>query len=174
MSLQALMEQLQKNTAETYNRRRESEQAMASLAGQAATMVPSRGGRASRGGGRASGPVLKGGEFKGGEMPAPGSASQHGGYSWAKWAGDINVSGPGDLGNAVRAWRRGRVVDVVNRTDSYGKHIRVRHPNGTETLYAHLSGMRVKPGQIVKRGQMIGRVGSTGNSSGPHLHFEIK
>jgi murein DD-endopeptidase MepM/ murein hydrolase activator NlpD len=56
---------------------------------------------------------------------------------------------------------------------AYGNHLIVRHDNGVETLYAHLSSADVSTGDRVLRGQKIGAVGSTGNSSGPHLHFEV-
>lgn len=113
---------------------------------------------------------------RGGIIPAPGSWNRHGsGYPWATWAGDINVPGEGDLGNAVKAYKPGVVAFAGwGGSDSYGNFIRVNHPDGTQTLYAHLSGMNVRAGQTVRGGQVIGRVGSTGNSSGPHLHFEIK
>lgn len=56
----------------------------------------------------------------------------------------------------------------------YGKFIRIDHGYGYETAYAHLSSMNVKPGQYVEKGAFIGRVGSTGYSTGPHLHFEVR
>jgi murein DD-endopeptidase MepM/ murein hydrolase activator NlpD len=56
----------------------------------------------------------------------------------------------------------------------YGKYIVIKHPNGTETLYAHNSEVLVVAGQVVSRGQQIAKIGSTGNSTGPHVHFEIK
>jgi murein DD-endopeptidase MepM/ murein hydrolase activator NlpD len=56
----------------------------------------------------------------------------------------------------------------------YGKYIVIKHPNGTETLYAHNSEVLVVAGQVVTRGQQIAKIGSTGNSTGPHVHFEIK
>lgn len=112
---------------------------------------------------------------RGGITPAPGSWNRHtSGYPWATWAGDINVPGDSDYGNPVRAYKAGVVAAVQALTGSYGKHIRVNHPDGSQTLYAHLSSMFVRPGQKIDAGQMLGRVGSTGNSSGPHLHFEIK
>lgn len=56
---------------------------------------------------------------------------------------------------------------------SYGHMIRIEHPDGNTTLYAHLSEINVQQGEKVVRGQRIGRVGSTGNATGPHLHFEV-
>ena len=56
----------------------------------------------------------------------------------------------------------------------FGNLIVVNHGNGYETFYAHLSGISVVPGQIVYQGNVIGSTGNTGNSSGPHIHFEIR
>ncbi len=56
----------------------------------------------------------------------------------------------------------------------YGKVVKIKHPRGYESLYAHQSRIRVKKGQKVKKGQIIGYVGSTGRSTGPHLHFGLK
>lgn len=65
-------------------------------------------------------------------------------------------------------------VEVVGWDNSgYGNMILINHGNGFVTRYAHLSAFNVEPGQSVKRGALIGRVGSTGHSTGPHLHFEI-
>ena len=65
---------------------------------------------------------------------------------------------------------------IVTKGDSnsYGNMVQVTHADGTVTLYAHLSEINVRQGDMVVRGQQIGRVGSTGNSSGPHLHFEVR
>jgi len=56
----------------------------------------------------------------------------------------------------------------------YGSYVVVRHDNGTQTLYAHMSQVDAYSGQEVAQGQVIGYVGSTGRSTGPHLHFEIR
>lgn len=117
------------------------------------------------------------GFFLGGVMPMMnnGIISRHSGYPWASWAGDLN--GPGDdTGKMVRAWKAGMVSFAGwGGGDSYGNYIRINHPaSNQQTLYAHLSSIAVRAGQAVGAGQMIGRVGSTGNSSGPHLHFELK
>lgn len=67
-------------------------------------------------------------------------------------------------------------MTTENRTDSYGTYVTINHHDGTYTLYAH--GIRgsicVSPGQYVSQGQQIMQVGSTGKSTGPHLHFEIR
>lgn len=67
----------------------------------------------------------------------------------------------------------GGIVDLVSSEGDYGKHIKIRCNNVT-TLYAHCSKIYVKEGQIVAQGAPIGEVGSTGNSTGNHLHFEIR
>lgn len=56
----------------------------------------------------------------------------------------------------------------------YGNYLVIAHPNGTQTLYAHLSDLVAYDGRFVARGELIGHIGSTGNSTGPHLHFEIR
>ena len=102
------------------------------------------------------------------KIPAPGTRHRHSsGYPWTRWAGDINVPGTRDHGNPVRSVDAGRVTAVHRWNYSYGHHVVIG-----DTLYAHLSRIKVAKGQRVRRGDLIGRVGSTGNSSGPHLHFE--
>ena len=66
------------------------------------------------------------------------------------------------------------IVKFSGRKGGYGKIVQIQHPNGKETRYAHLSKVDVLPGRKVKRGQRIGAVGSTGQSTGPHLHYEIR
>jgi murein DD-endopeptidase MepM/ murein hydrolase activator NlpD len=61
-----------------------------------------------------------------------------------------------------------------NKEIGYGKHVIVVHRNGVMTLYGHLEGWTVKAGDTVQQGQVIGLMGSTGNSTGPHLHFEVR
>lgn len=66
-------------------------------------------------------------------------------------------------------------IDLLGRKGGYGKYISITHANGWKTAYAHLNGYRkdLKVGSYVKRGEVIGYVGSTGRSTGPHLHFEV-
>jgi hypothetical protein len=78
-----------------------------------------------------------------------------------------------DLGDTVVAAAGGTVARVENEGDtSYGRWVELSHGSGFTTRYAHLSVQSVRVGQAVSRGQKIGEVGSTGGSSGPHLHFE--
>jgi murein DD-endopeptidase MepM/ murein hydrolase activator NlpD len=113
------------------------------------------------------------GFFLGGVMPMVGatSISQHSGYPWATWAGDLNGLGD-DTGKPVVAWKSGYIAGQQSLAGSYGNHIRMNHGNAN-TLYAHLSSFAKGTGARVAAGEIIGRVGSTGNSSGPHLHFEV-
>jgi murein DD-endopeptidase MepM/ murein hydrolase activator NlpD len=82
---------------------------------------------------------------------------------------DINLH----KGDAVVAAFDG-MVRIAHAKGAYGNVVIIRHYNGLETVYAHLSKIKVKPGQVVLAGQLIGLGGNTGRSSGPHLHFEVR
>ena len=94
----------------------------------------------------------------------------YGGY-YGHTGSDLTWSGC--YGSPVLASQAGTVVVVRQRYYGYGFHVRIDHGGGVQTLYAHMSRIDVVPGQQVQKGQQIGLIGSTGNSSGPHLHFEI-
>lgn len=76
-------------------------------------------------------------------------------------------------GTPVYATGDGVVLKADNSLSGYGNHIEVNHGYGYVTLYAHLSKYNCRPGQKVKRGDLIGYVGSTGRSEAPHLHYEV-
>ncbi|MDY5100390.1 MAG: M23 family metallopeptidase, partial [Oscillospiraceae bacterium] len=76
-------------------------------------------------------------------------------------------------GQSIYASAAGTVA-VSTYNDSYGNYVLINHGGGNATLYAHMSSTAVTAGQYVSQGQVIGYVGSTGWSSGPHLHFEIR
>ena len=83
----------------------------------------------------------------------------------------LDISGP--RGKTVRAPAKGKVVAAAYDT-KMGNYIRINHRHGIETTYGHLSKMLVRDGQEVKRGDVLGRIGSTGRySTGPHLHYQI-
>ncbi len=79
----------------------------------------------------------------------------------------------GEIGEAVRATGSGSVVSA-EWTGGYGRMVEIDHGNGLTTRYGHLSNIVVQVGQIVKAGQVVGRMGSTGRSTGPHLHYETR
>lgn len=83
----------------------------------------------------------------------------------------IDLAGP--IGTPVRAALEGRVVAVESQVGNYGKMIIIQHPRGIKTLYGHLSAFKVEVGQYVSQGQIIGRRGNTGRSTGPHTHFSV-
>jgi len=102
------------------------------------------------------------------QWPVLGTLTQ--GYWWGHRAIDIGAP----TGSPVYA-ADGGFVSFAGWTDvGYGRLVVVDHANGYATYYAHLNTINVAVGQRVQRGQLIGRVVSTGNSSGPHLHFEIR
>lgn len=79
-----------------------------------------------------------------------------------------------DIGTEVYATGDGVVKNSMNDGWGYGNHVIIYHGFGYTTLYGHLSRIAVRAGQKVKRGQLIGNVGSTGRSTGPHLHYEVR
>lgn len=79
----------------------------------------------------------------------------------------------GRRGDAVKSTADGKVI-VAGWFQGYGKCVKIRHKNNLETLYGHLSKVNVKEGQMVNTGQVIGLVGSTGHSTGNHLHYEVR
>lgn len=76
-------------------------------------------------------------------------------------------------GTPIHATGDGRVTYAEYGTNGYGMHVVVDHGFGYETLYAHMSELKVRRGQKVKRGDVLGLVGNTGLSAGPHLHYEV-
>ena len=100
--------------------------------------------------------------------------------------GGIDIAGGGIMGTPVLAADAGVVTGTFTgcthnwgkeqccACGSYGNYVLIDHGNGKETIYGHLTSVGVQPGASVKKGQVIGLVGSTGNSTGPHLHFECR
>jgi len=107
-------------------------------------------------------------------MPCPGRPTSHYGYR-AKFGRmhkgiDLQIKS----NDTIRAAFDGKVRLTNYEARGYGNYVIIRHPNGLETVYGHLNKALVKPNQVVKAGQPIGLGGSTGRSTGPHLHFETR
>ncbi len=95
------------------------------------------------------------------------------GYDYSPSTNHFGIDIAGSLGNAVYAADNGVVVYAGWNDWGYGNVIVIDHDGGWQTLYAHLSALNVGCGYSVYQGDVIGAIGSTGNSSGPHLHFEM-
>ena len=95
--------------------------------------------------------------------PFAGRAAMHAGIDLA-----------GATGTPIYATADGLISDAGWNSGGYGNLVKIDHGRGIETRYGHLSGILVKPGQRVQRGQLIGRMGSTGRSTGSHLHYEVR
>ena len=103
-------------------------------------------------------------------------------YGWdyemdGRWHNGVDISGGGIYGADIYASKGGTVITAKNDYIdgySYGKYIVIDHGSGYSTLYGHCSALYVSVGQQVSQGEIIGAVGSTGQSTGPHLHFEVR
>ena len=104
-------------------------------------------------------------------MPAKGEISSFFGKRWGKTHKGIDIAA--DMGDNIVAADEGTVI-FSGTQESYGKVIIIDHQNGYTTRYAHCSKLYAKKGECVGRGDLIAAVGNTGNSTGPHLHFEIR
>jgi murein DD-endopeptidase MepM/ murein hydrolase activator NlpD len=103
--------------------------------------------------------------------PTNGMVSSPFGPRWGRMHEGIDIAAP--VGRPVRAAKAG-VVATAEMSGAYGNLVVIDHGNAEQTRYAHLSAFEVPKGTPVAIGQVIGRIGSTGRSTGPHLHFEIR
>ncbi len=90
------------------------------------------------------------------------------------WSGHLGIDAAAGMGSPVYASDSGVVVYAGVIGGGYGNMVMIDHGNGYQTLYAHLSSIAIRCGQSVAQGQVIAYAGSTGNSTGPHLHFEVR
>jgi len=103
------------------------------------------------------------------------------GFGWRRdpfsgaqaWHGGVDMAPHNGAANFIIAAAEGKVI-YSGWNGGYGNCIMIDHGDGTVTLYAHLSSLQVQAGEIVIRGQRIGRAGTTGYSTGVHLHFEVR
>ncbi|OGZ33773.1 MAG: hypothetical protein A2174_02010 [Candidatus Portnoybacteria bacterium RBG_13_41_18] len=98
------------------------------------------------------------------------------GRSWGRLHSNNGVDVANPCGTPIYAAAAGKVIlsDGVGYNGGYGKYIKIQHPNGIVTLYAHASQLLVSEGQQVGQGQLIMLMGTTGRSTGCHLHFEVR
>ncbi len=125
-----------------------------------------RGGASSGSGGRVGAPSAKGFVW-----PVNGTVTSGFGMRWGRLHAGIDIAAP--MGTPVRAAASGQVI-FAGSAGGYGNLILIAHGDGIVTAYAHLSAIGVGVNHMVERGQTIGAVGSTGHSTGPHLHFEVR
>jgi len=105
------------------------------------------------------------------EWPCCGGVESYFGMRWGRMHEGIDIGAP--YGCEVGAAAGGTVV-FAGWDGGYGRAVEIAHGGGFSTKYAHLSAIYVSPGERVERGEIIGLVGSTGYSTGPHLHFEVR
>ena len=89
------------------------------------------------------------------------------------YSGHTGIDLGGAIGTAIYAYKTGTVT-FAGWGSGYGLHVKIDHGNGMTTYYAHCSELLVSVGQQVTEGQMIAKIGMTGYTTGPHLHFEVR
>lgn len=114
--------------------------------------------------------ISKGGQFC---FPVPACTDVSCGFYGYTNHNGMDFSNMKINGQKVVATKSGKIMSVKLLDYSYGHHVWINHGKNVATLYAHMSRIVVKEGQYVKQGQVIGYVGSTGNSTGPHLHYGL-
>jgi hypothetical protein len=109
--------------------------------------------------------------FDGYIWPARGILTSGYGWRWGRMHKGIDIAGP--LGTPILAASAGVVTYAAWNAGGYGNLVEIQHPDGSFTRYAHNYRILVREGQSVEQGQLIAQMGTTGNSTGVHLHFEI-
>ena len=105
-------------------------------------------------------------------QPYFGTITSRFGARWGRTHTGTDIRGT--LGDPIKAADTGIVITAEYQDNGYGNIIIIDHQNGVQTWYAHLDSIGVKAGDAVEKGAVIGRLGSTGYSTGPHLHFEVR
>jgi murein DD-endopeptidase MepM/ murein hydrolase activator NlpD len=117
-------------------------------------------------------PVRAGETTIGFSWPASGTLTSKFGRRWGRMHKGIDIAGP--IGTPVNAAADGIVIAAGWTSGGYGNLVEVRHTDGTTTRYGHNNRLSVAVGQVVRQGQQVAEMGSTGHSTGSHLHFEIR
>jgi len=110
-------------------------------------------------------------EFNGYIWPTRGVLTSGYGWRWGRMHRGIDIAAA--IGTPIMAAGSGQVLSAGWNSGGYGNLVKLKHPDGSVTLYAHNTKIFVRKGQRVRQGQQIATMGSTGRSTGPHLHFEI-
>jgi len=110
--------------------------------------------------------------FEGYIWPTKGVISSGYGWRWGRMHKGIDIAAP--IGTPVVAAANGEVIFSGWNSGGYGNLVKIRHEDGSVTFYAHNNKLLVRTGQYVTQGQQISEMGSTGRSTGPHLHFEVR
>ncbi len=110
-------------------------------------------------------------KFNGYIWPAKGVLTSGYGYRWGRMHKGIDIAAP--VGTPIFAAAAGVVITAGWNSGGYGYLVKIQHPDGSVTLYAHNNRIVVREGQTVAQGQQIADMGSTGYSTGPHSHFEV-
>lgn len=106
--------------------------------------------------------------------PVSGKITSHYGPRWGSLHAGIDIWNEEESRAVIRAARAGKVIKVEYNNYGYGNHVVLDHGDGIETYYAHMREITVNKGDWVSQGAKLGYMGSTGNSTGYHLHFEIR
>lgn len=93
-------------------------------------------------------------------------------HGWQFYNGGIDWAVP--TGTPIKSAQKGKVTELRTDATGYGTHVRVQHADGYLTIYGHMSGFSVNVGDEVEAGNVLGPSDNTGNSTGPHLHFELR
>lgn len=109
--------------------------------------------------------------FNGYIWPAQGVLTSGYGWRWGRMHNGIDIANA--IGTPILAAAAGVVSSAGWDEGGYGQLIEIEHPDGSMTRYGHNNRILVRPGELVEQGQQISEMGSTGYSTGPHLHFEI-
>ncbi|WP_404790729.1 M23 family metallopeptidase [Altericista sp. CCNU0014] len=104
-------------------------------------------------------------------LPAKGEFTSGYGMRWGRLHRGIDIAGP--VGTPIVAVSVGKVIAAGWSDDGFGNKVEIQHPDGTVTLYAHASEVLTRVGIKVRQGEQIAKMGSSGFSTGPHLHFQV-
>lgn len=133
------------------------------------------GGSSNGGSSGGGGTNINGGMSSSGWMwPAPGTNGLTSDFSDGRNHGAWDIASGGCSGNPIVAAKSGTVMNTMPDPYGYGNYVMIDHGGGYITVYGHMSSKVAMPGQHVEQGQVIGYIGSTGQSTGPHLHFEVR